>query len=95
MEDHTMTSSRWFWYFLMTGAIFLFAIAYGIGYMVFSDTVYAAVLPAALLALHVSEIPAARKAADGKNISGGSVIIKTTLFGFTWWLPLKKGILHK
>ncbi len=90
-----MTGHKWFWYLLMTGSIFLFAIAYCIGYLILSNILYAAILPAALLALHVSEIPVARKAANGKDISAGSVILKTILFGFTWWLPLRKGIIRK
>lgn len=90
-----MTGYKWFWYLLMTGSIILFAIAYCIGYLIFSNTLYAAIFPAALLLLHISEISIARKAASGKDISIGSVILKTILFGFTWWLPLRKGIIRK
>ncbi len=90
-----MTGQKWFWYFLMTGAIFLFGISYCIGCLIFPNALYAAILPAALLLLHISEIPIARKAASGKDISTGSVILKTILFGFTWWLPLRKGIIRK
>lgn len=90
-----MTSRKFFWYFLMTGSIFLFAIAYCVGRLLFSSTLHALIPPAALLILHLSEIPAARRAADGKNISDGSIILKTALFGFTWWLPLRKGIIGK
>ncbi len=53
--------------------------------------------PAVLLALvilgfHVLEIPLALKILADKQPSTLRVIIATTLFGFTWWLPAKRGI---
>jgi len=33
-------------------------------------------------------IPIAKKA----GVSKGKAIVKTIIFGFTWWLPLKKGV---
>lgn len=90
-----MISRKCFWYFLMTGSIFLFAIAYCVGRLLFSNALHALIPPAALLILHLSEIPIARRASEGKNISRPRTILKTALFGFTWWLPLRKGIIRK
>jgi hypothetical protein len=39
--------------------------------------------------------PHIKKIADGKGVSGRTAFIKTILFGFTWWLALKKGIIEK
>ena len=44
--------------------------------------------------LHAAEISVARKAISGKNIPLGKIIVKTILYGFTWWLPVKKGIIE-
>ena len=84
-----------FWYSLMAGAIVLFAIAFGVGYFLFSSAAAGIALVAALVLPHVSEIPAARRAASGKRVSDRRVAVMTTIFGFTWWVPLKKGIIEK
>ncbi|KQC07061.1 MAG: hypothetical protein APR62_07085 [Smithella sp. SDB] len=39
----------------------------------------------------ILSIPIGKKA----GISTGTVFLKTMLFGFTWWLPLKLGVLDK
>lgn len=47
------------------------------------------------LVVHPLEIFISYKIGKEKNIAIAMIIIKTILFGFTWWLPLKKGILEK
>ena len=50
----------------------------------------------ALLALHLAEIPmTSLKIGREKNIPVPVTVVKTLLFGFCWWLPLKKGIIAK
>mgnify|MGYP006155388459 FL=1 len=44
-----------------------------------------------ILLAHVLEIPLAINRLRGKNIPVGKVVLKTLVFGFTWWLPLSKG----
>ncbi len=50
------------------------------------------ILAAVILVAHVLEIPLAMKVLKDKNPSMGRLIVGTVLFGFTWWLPAKKGI---
>lgn len=47
---------------------------------------------AAILIAHVLEIPLAVKVLKDKNPSFGRLAIGTLLFGYTWWVPAKKGI---
>jgi hypothetical protein len=49
-----------------------------------------------ILLLHLAQIPArSMKIGNDKQIPGSMTIIKTILFGFTWWFPLKQGIIDK
>lgn len=50
------------------------------------------ILVAVILVAHVLEIPLAMKVLKDKNPSIGRLIVGTVLFGFTWWVPAKKGI---
>ncbi|MEW6527477.1 MAG: hypothetical protein AB1444_12550 [Spirochaetota bacterium] len=86
-----MTSHKYFWYFLMIGALVLWACAVGLVFL-FPDSDYRAVLLIALLILHCGEIPYTLKLLKGK-LSSVTIATKTFLFGFTWWLPFNKGIL--
>ncbi len=82
------------WYFLQFGAIVLYAASIPFGYWLFPDkNLFAWSIFAGLVILHASEVTIARKIGSEKNISLLRVAVKTILFGFTWWLPLKKGII--
>ncbi len=89
-----MFDSKAFWYFLMAGAIGLYLIVLAGFYFITNTALMAAVL-AGILLLHASEIPHARRIARPKGVSTRTTAAKTMLFGFTWWLPLKKGILNR
>lgn len=86
-----MISNKYVWYILMFGALVLWAFAAGLCFL-FPSSDYKAVLLIALLILHCGEIPYTLKLLKGK-LPPVTIAIKTFLFGFTWWLPFKKGIL--
>ena len=87
-------NNKSFWFFLQFGAIVLYAASIPFGYWLFPDSkLFAWCIFAGLVLLHTSEIIIARKIGNEKNISLLRVAVKTILFGFTWWLPLKKGII--
>jgi hypothetical protein len=90
-------NNKGFWYFLMSGSIALFACSLWLGYYLFpEDCLLSWSFFLGLLALHIAEIPmTSLKIGKEKNIAVPVTIIKTLLFGFTWWLPLKKGIIKK
>lgn len=58
-----------------------------LGYHVPFLTLFAVII----LAAHVLEIPLAMNKLRSKNLPAGKVVLKTLVFGFTWWLPLSKG----
>ena len=89
-------NSKGFWYFLMAGAVGLWVAVLLAAILVPSISMIAWIVFIALAALHVLEFPLiSKKRADGKGITGRTAVIKTILFGFTWWLALKKGIIEK
>jgi len=46
----------------------------------------------AVLIIHVGEIFLARNALKGKPIPQGTLVFKTLIFGFIWWLPRSRGV---
>ena len=89
-------NSKGFWYGLMAGAIGLWITVILAAILVPSISTIAWIFFIALAALHLLEFPlASKEISAAKGISVGTAFIKTILFGFTWWLALKKGILDK
>lgn len=94
-----MFNNKLFWYFfMMPGAIlgWLF-IFFGVVFPIADGTVRTIwlVITCIWVIGHPLEmilsIPIGKKA----GINAGTSILKTMLFGFTWWLPVKMGILGK
>ena len=91
-----MFSSKAFWIFLQVGAIGLDITAIAFGYYFFPEGgIKAWSFFLALNALHVAESPIGLKIGRAKDLSISRSLVKTWLFGFTWWLPVKNGILNK
>lgn len=90
-------NNKAFWYFLMSGSIALFAFAIWLGYYLFPDNLLLSwIIFIGLVVFHLSEIPiVSMKIGRERNVPVPAVIVKTLLFGFTWWLPLKNGIIDK
>ena len=89
-------NSKYFWYVLMAGAIGLWITVILAAILVPSVSMIAWIVFIALAALHILEYPlVSKKISDRKGISRSTSFIKTILFGFTWWLALKKGIIEK
>jgi hypothetical protein len=88
-----MLDKKGLWYFLMFGAIVLWGAVIWLGYILFPHSAVGKAVPFILtLMLHVSEIPISWKIGRAKGISRSRVIILTAIFGFTWWLPVKRGV---
>jgi hypothetical protein len=76
----------------MLGALVLWVFAVAL-ICIFPEWDYKAVLFIGLIILHGVEIPYVLTILR-KDVSTITIAIKTFLFGFTWWLPVKKGILQ-
>jgi hypothetical protein len=89
--------SRGFWYVMMIGSVALFGVSMALGRYLFPDNfLLSNVFFIGILLLHVGQIPArSMKIGNDKKIPGPMIIIKTILFGFTWWFPLKQGVINK
>ena len=83
---------RGFWIFCNLAILALYAAA---AYYIVIDqhalhlTVVISVL---FLIFHILELPIAALVLKGMNPSWLKVFFGTLIFGFTWWLPAKKGI---
>ena len=91
-----MLTHKGFWYFLMAGSIGLFLLIALVGYGVLTGYpgTTTGVLAAYLL-LHIAEIPHGIRVGRTRGIPAGTAAVKTFLYGFTWWLPLKWGVVQK
>ena len=92
-----MIQNKRFWYFLMFGAIVLYALSILLGRYLFpGDLLMSHIFFIGLVVLHIVEIPAVSlKIGREKGLPSMIVVMNTLLYGFTWWLPLKKGIIDK
>lgn len=45
-----------------------------------------------ILGIHVLEMPMAAIALQNKRIAAPTTLFKTLVFGFTWWVPARRGI---
>jgi hypothetical protein len=89
-----MLEKREFWYFLMSGALALWVVVFWLSFLLFPETsIGKVVLPIALFILHLAEVPLSLKIGKFRRISKLRVVLNTLLFGFTWWLPIKRGVL--
>lgn len=90
-----MLKIKLFWYTLMGGSLGLYALIIASFFMFPDSAGMVAIILCGVIALHTGEIPVAKKIAAVRNVSFLRAIIKTILFGFTWWVPLRKGILTR
>lgn len=92
-----MLQNKKFWYFLMMGAIVLYVLSIVLGRYLFpGDLLMSHIFFIGLVALHIVEIPmVSLKIGREKGIPALTVVLNTLLYGFTWWLPLKKGVIDK
>lgn len=86
-----MTATRAFWRTLnfLLAVFFALALAQGIARGLEAPLVVAAVL---VLLAHVLELPAAFRAVADRDRSEWVTMVMTLLFGFTWWVPVRRGI---
>ncbi len=81
---------------LMFGAIGLWAIAAAVGYLLIQESLLKAWgFFIVLVFLHAAELPISLKIGRENGLSAQTVVIKTMLYGFTWWVPVKKGIIER
>ncbi len=80
------------WKVMNLSLLLLYAVA---GYMLNTGTELHhpfILFTAFILAAHVLEIPVAFVVLSQQKPNPLKVILGTTLFGFTWWLPAKRGL---
>jgi hypothetical protein len=88
-------NSKRFWQINMAGSIGLWILSVVVGFTLFPENHLAAWgLFIGLVIIHTAELPISLKIGKESGFSSQTVVIKTLLFGFTWWLPVKKGIIR-
>ncbi len=75
---------------LMIGVIGLWIISVVLGYHMKAWGLFIG-----LIVVHIAELPFALKIGKGNGLSVQTVVTKTMIYGFTWWVAIKKGIIDK
>ena len=89
-------SKRAFWYILMTGAVVLWLGSVALGlYLSSKGNSYGWLLFGTLVVIHALEIKMCLTLGKRYELSNSLVVTKTMVFGFTWWVPLKRGIIDR
>jgi hypothetical protein len=89
-------NSKIFWQLLKIGAIGLWIISVISGYLLFPEShLKAWSFFIGLVILHALELLTTLKIGREKGLSTQTTVTKTLLYGFTWWVPVKKGIFDK
>ena len=79
---------------MQAGAVLLYVLILGGGYAIHQPKP-AWILIALLAVLHITEMRTALAVGKEKGLSAGRIVLMNMLFGFTWWVPLQKGIIIK
>jgi hypothetical protein len=82
------------WILVEISTILLYIILIGYGYILKVPWL-GWMLFLMLMMLHLSEMKKAYTVGREKGLSDGRIILMNMIFGFTWWLPLKRGIFKK
>ncbi len=91
-----MLRSKGFWILLMCLALGLYLLGFGV--ILFSSGTIrwiGAGVALLILTVHISELKTALPIGRDKALSDKHTLLMTLIFGFTWWLPLNKGIFDK
>jgi len=89
-----MLESKGLWYLLMGSTVALWICAILVG-LVFSSSASGLALAVLVLLFvtHCAEIPVSSRVGREKGLSTSRVVVKTLIFGFTWWVAVKRGVL--
>ena len=84
-----------FWYAMMAGTAGLWVVGLLVPWWIFQNRIAGLVIPLVMLLLHILELPLALNLGEGKGLPPSRSLFFTLVFGFTWWLPLRKGIIDR
>lgn len=82
-----------FWTILQLAALFLLFGSLPLGYIL-QHPVAGWVVFSIVVLLHVSELLVTIPLMKQRDLPIGIAVFKTLLFGFTWWVPFKQGLLQ-
>jgi hypothetical protein len=89
-----MTDKRSFWIWIDVGVILLYILIVGGSYLI-GQPGPGWILFGLLELLHLTELPTAVNIGREKGVGLGRALLMNMIFGFTWWVPLKKGVYLK
>lgn len=89
-----MKNKPLFWRVAQLLTILLYELLIFVGYA-FGITWLGWTLFGGLILLHIVELKTAVVIAKKHKVKTMRAILMTVLFGFTWWLPLKRGLINK
>lgn len=89
-----MTGKRGFWRAMQVGALLLYGVILGGSYLI-GQARGGWILIGLLVLLHLTEMRTAMRIGAEKKIDPGRILAMNLLFGFTWWVPLRLGVIER
>jgi hypothetical protein len=86
-----VTRRAWFWRLCRIGTLLLFAGVVLAGYLARHPAAGWCAL-ALLITLHATELRISLRLPVMSHVTRLRTIVMTLLFGFTWWLPVSRGL---
>lgn len=90
-DTPSLADSRGFWR-LCNALLIVLHIVGVYAWLRYGTAAPAAVLWLVVVAIHVLELPMAFVFLRERTISPVTTVIATLLFGFTWWVPTRRGV---
>jgi hypothetical protein len=89
-----MSKKRGFWVWLQIGAILLYGMILAGSYYIGQGR-GGCILIGLMAILHLSEMRTALRIGEEKGLSLARILGMSLLFGFTWWVPLRMGVIER
>lgn len=91
-----MFDNRYFWAIFRATVAVVWGILLVFGF-IFPSQIAGTVkiLALLLLVIHLMEVPISIKIGVERGISKEVTVTKTLIYGFTWWIPLKRGVINE
>lgn len=91
-----MLDSKLLWVLLRFFVVFLWCVLIYLGFIIPSSlSLLMHVAIVLLLLIHLTELPIAFRIGKEKGLTKSIVVIKTMVYGFTWWVPLRRGVINE
>ena len=91
-----MLNSKTLWFILKTIVTGVWCVLVLFAFLIPSQIMdHCRIMILILLLIHLFELPISLKIGTENGISKSVTVVKTICYGFTWWIPLRRGVISE